>query len=65
MNTRALLILAFGIFLAGCAALNVEWFMTHRKARFFVEIFGRDGARLVYIILGIAIGIGGFFAFRG
>ena len=64
MNAQTFIMLAVGLFTVVCAALDVEWFMTHRKARFIVNIFGRDGARLFYILLGLAVGIGGFFAFR-
>lgn len=29
--------------------------MEHRKAKFFVDTFGRQGARGFYVVLGIAI----------
>jgi hypothetical protein len=54
-----MLLVAFGIFTAGCAILDVEWFMTHRKARLFVDMFGRNGARVIYVIVGAAIALGG------
>ena len=55
MNTKALLFLGFGVFIAACAIFDVEWFMAHRKARLFVGMFGRNGARVVYGIIGVAI----------
>jgi hypothetical protein len=56
--------MAYVILLAGLVTAlggykEWDWFMNHRKARFFVNIFGRNGARLFYIILGLAIsGVG-------
>ena len=32
-----------------------EWFMTNRRARLFVSLFGRTGARIFYGLLGIAL----------
>lgn len=51
---------AFGI--VG-ACYNWDWFMNHRKARCIVALFGRQGARIFYAILGAAlIAIGILFA---
>ena len=47
--------LAAGAFCIICAATDQDWFMNNYKARFFVEHFGRDGARKFYIGLGIFI----------
>ncbi|NCB39357.1 MAG: hypothetical protein EOM80_11375 [Erysipelotrichia bacterium] len=52
-----------GIFTVVCATQDFDFFMNNRKAKFFVNIFGRNGARVFYgilgavmIILGIVIG---------
>jgi hypothetical protein len=37
------------------AALDWDWFMNHRKVRFFVTAFGRFGARLMYGVLGLVL----------
>jgi len=42
-----------GLFTIVAAAMNWDWFINNRKARLFVALFGRDGARTVYILLGI------------
>lgn len=47
------LILGAGLFTIAGAALNWNWFMNSRRARFFVGLFGRNGARIVYLILGL------------
>lgn len=57
----AMLLVGFlggGFSLAG-AIFNWDWFMNNRRARFFVGIFGRQGARIFYAILGLfLIGLG-------
>jgi len=50
-----LLFVAIGLFTIAGAALDWDWFMTNRKAQFFVDTFGRDGARIFYGILGCVI----------
>ena len=50
-----------GLFCCVCAGLNFDFFMNHRKAYFIVKIFGRSGARIFYVLIGlafIAVGIG-------
>lgn len=51
-----------GIFTVFCAIKNYDWFMESNKAKFFVDIFGRDGARMFYIVLGFLIMVFGFLA---
>ena len=54
---------ACGIFCIVCAAMNWDWFMNSRKARFMCNLLGRNGARIFYAILGAAItalGVAGF-----
>ncbi len=43
---------AGGLFAIVSAALDWDWFMNHRKARFFVRQFGRENARIFYVLLG-------------
>ncbi len=52
MNIILILGGAFSIF---CAYKDYDWFMDNYKARPFVKLFGRDGARKFYIFLGIFI----------
>lgn len=44
-----------GLFCAFCAYKDYDWFMNNRKARLFVTLFGRSGARFFYIIFGVII----------
>jgi hypothetical protein len=46
-----------GIFSMAGGFLNWDWFMNDYKARIFVKLLGRDGARIFYILLGIALAI--------
>jgi hypothetical protein len=65
MNHSGWIFIALGLFSAVCAAFDFEWFMNHRKARFFVKILGRMGARIFYVLLGAAILVlGGLILFR-
>ncbi len=53
-----------GIFSLASAILDWEWFMTNYKAAVLVRILGRNGARLFYALLGLALaglGFGGAF----
>ena len=52
---------AIGLFSLMGALKNWEWFFNNYKARGLVAIFGRNGARIFYGILGaifILIGVG-------
>jgi hypothetical protein len=52
-----------GAFSIVCAGVDADWFMENRKARFFVSILGRNGARIFYIIFGLVLlGVGIGFA---
>jgi hypothetical protein len=61
--------LLFGSFLVAVGAFSVfggatgwEWFMSHRKAEGMVSLLGRTGARICYVLCGVAIiAFGSFF----
>jgi endoglycosylceramidase len=55
MNASGLIFVAAGIFSICGAAFDWDWFINSYKARFFVTIFGRTGARIFYGLLGIVI----------
>ena len=55
MNPMGLLLVACGLFSAAGAVMDWDWFMNHRKARFMTSIFGRNGARAFYVILGLVL----------
>ncbi len=44
-----------GVFCLYCAYKDYDWFMNSSKARLFVRLFGREGARRFYMGLGIFI----------
>ncbi len=64
--------LIFGILMAGgafatiCSVLDADWFFSSSKAAFFVAIFGRNGARIFYGLLGVVMmGFGVFTLIQG
>jgi hypothetical protein len=53
MDPFGLIFVAVGIFTLCGAIFDWDWFMNNRKARFFVTILTRNGARIFYALLGI------------
>lgn len=57
------LIVAFtlggGTFSMVCAWQDFDFFMDHRKARLFIRLFGRQGTRIIYGVIGAGLAIGG------
>lgn len=45
--------------------MDWDWFMNSRRARFFVKVFGRMGARIFYGLLGAAFVIFGLLTLFG
>lgn len=52
------------LFLCG-AIKEWDWFMKNYKTRFAIFIFGRTGARIFYVLVGIFIIICGVIIFMG
>ncbi len=52
MNRLAALI---GLLTIAAAILDWDWFFNSSRAKFFVDRFGRNGARTFYVVLGTAI----------
>ncbi len=44
-----------GIFAIVGSVMNWSWFMESRKAAFFVKILGRNGTRIFYGAIGVAV----------
>ncbi len=65
MNTFGLVFIVVGIFSICGAAFNWDWFINHYKARMFVALLGRTGARIFYGILGAALSILGALVSMG
>ncbi len=55
MNSTGLLIVGAGLFSIAGAVCDWDFFINSRKARLFVSMFGRTGARIFYGVLGFAI----------
>ena len=55
MNPIGLFLVAGGAISILGAVCNWDWFMNARKARFVVKVFTRNGARVFYGILGLAL----------
>jgi len=50
-----LLIMAGGVFTAGCGIFNWEWAMANRRARLLSTMITRSGARVVYAVVGVGM----------
>ena len=55
MIVMGLVFAAIGLFSLMGAVMNWDWYFNNRRARGVVAIFGRNGARIFYGILGIFI----------
>lgn len=53
MNWLGLIFVAAGAFSICGAAFDWDWFLNSYRARFFVAILGRTGARVFYGLLGL------------
>ncbi len=65
MDLFGLLFVGIGLFAIAGAWFDWDWFMNARKARFWVKILTRNGARIFYACLGIALFVFGIFAILG
>lgn len=52
MNWIGLPVIAIGTFWASAAIFDWDFFMGSIRARLFVSLFGRTGARLLFFLLG-------------
>lgn len=57
--------MAGGAFAICGAVFDWEWFMNHRKAQFFVRLFGRPATRVFYGLLGTALVVLGLLMVMG
>jgi len=64
VKAQPLIMVVIGVFTAGCAMGDFDWFMNNYRARFLVSLFGRDGARMVYGLLGAAFIVFGVVLFQ-
>ena len=59
MNILAVLMVALGVFAMAAAIQDWDFFLNARRAGFFVQLFGRRGARVVYLLLGAVLMLAG------
>lgn len=57
-----ILLVAVGLFSVLAGVFNWDFFFNSRKARLWIRLFGRGGARIFYILLGILIIVLGIFS---
>jgi hypothetical protein len=55
----SLLVVVAGAFCIAASVKNWDWFFNNRRARLIVVIFGRNGARIFYGLLGSVLALGG------
>lgn len=55
-------LIAAGIFSIFCAVKDYDWFIYNRRASLILRLFGRNGTRIFYILLGIFLIVLGIMA---
>lgn len=54
-NIAGFIVILCGLFSAAGGLFGWEWFLNNRKARLWVNLLGRNGARGFYVVLGVAL----------
>ena len=65
MDFRGMLFVLVGVFTLAGSLGDWDWFMNHHKAQFFNRIWGRQGTRIFYGIIGMVITLAGLAATLG
>ena len=67
MVSMWLILLAGGIFCIAGALFNWDWLMENKRSRsrYGIRLFSRDGARIFYFVIGLAIIVLGFLGMSG
>ena len=63
-NLQGMVLIIGGIFAMFCSFKDYDFFMNNHKAKFFVDLFGRNGTRAFYFVLGFFLLIAGMSAIR-
>ncbi|PKL43156.1 MAG: hypothetical protein CVV41_10575 [Candidatus Riflebacteria bacterium HGW-Riflebacteria-1] len=58
-HSEGWMFILFGLFTMICSFKDFDFFMNNHKARFFVDLLGRDGTRVLYFVLGFFMLIAG------
>ncbi len=65
MHYEGLILVGAGCFTVAGGAFNWDWFMNSGKARFFVKTLTRNGARIMYGVIGAALVVVGVLILLG
>lgn len=65
MDIRVFFMTLGGLSILGGAISDWDWFMEHHKAQFFNKIWGRQGTRIFYGVIGLILTVIGFAASIG
>ncbi len=65
MHYEGLILIGAGLFTAAGGAFNWDWFMNSGKARFFVKTLTRNGARIMYGVIGAGLAVVGVLILLG
>jgi len=65
MHYEGLILVGAGLFTAAGGAFDWDWFMNSGKARFFVNALTRNGARIMYGVIGVALVVVGVLILLG
>ena len=61
----SIIVILVGAFCLAGAVFNWDWFITGRKARFLIDIFGRQVTRIIYGLLGLVLIVWGILLIAG
>lgn len=61
----AWLLIAIGAIYGGSAVLNLEWLFTRPRVQRLMEMMGRQGARIFYVIIGLVCVVMGVLLLLG
>lgn len=64
-DTLAWFLMGAGLFTLIAAIANWEWFFNNWRARVVTNMLGREGARMLYAVLGVAMLGGGIVMMMG
>lgn len=64
-DTYAWFLMAAGLFTLIAAIANWDWFFNNWRARVVTDMLGREGARMLYAVLGVALLGGGIAVMTG
>ncbi len=57
-----IVLVGIGAFIASAGIFNWEWFLDSQKRRYLISfetMFGRNGARVAYVIIGLVLIVAG------